>query len=134
MLYLRPQAILKYFIIMKILFRQSRPLRSVFIIGTIITTVPLQAQTSLTPSRQNFKFERLSVEQGLSQCTVGAIFQDRRGFLWIGTSDGLNRYDGYSFKHYKHDPSDSTSLSHNTVVTITEDGFGTLWVGTAQCH
>jgi len=90
--------------------------------------VPLQAQTAMN----DFKFERLSVEQGLSQCTVGAIFQDHRGFLWIGTSDGLNRYDGYSFKHYKHDPSDTNSLSHNGVTTIAEDGLGRLWIGTVE--
>jgi len=117
---------------MKILFRQWRLLRSGLIILPIIAATQLQAQISLTPARQEFKFERLSVEQGLSQCTVGAIFQDRRGFLWIGTSDGLNRYDGYSFKHYKHDPSDSTSLSNNGVTVIAEDGLGRLWIGTAE--
>jgi len=129
---LRPLAFLKCSIIMKILFRQWRRLHSDLIILLIIAAAQLRAQTSLTPSRQEFKFERLSVEQGLSQCTVGAIFQDRRGFLWIGTSDGLNRYDGYSFKHYKHDPGDTNSLSDNSVTAIAEDGLGRLWVGTAE--
>lgn len=119
-------------VIMKILFCLWRLLRSGFIILPIIVATPLHAQISKNPAWQNFKFERLSVEQGLSQCTVGAIFQDRRGFLWIGTSDGLNRYDGYSFKHYKHIPGDSTSLSHNAVTAIAEDGLGRLWIGTGE--
>lgn len=113
---------------MKILQRSSFQRRSDVVILLIAVAAQLYAQTS----RPDFKFERLSVEQGLSQCTVGAIYQDRRGFLWIGTSDGLNRYDGYSFKHYKHDPSDSTSLSHNGVTTIAEDGLGRLWIGTVE--
>jgi ligand-binding sensor domain-containing protein/signal transduction histidine kinase len=92
----------------------------------------LHAQNLESLRQHEFKFEHISVEHGLSQCTVGAIYQDRRGFLWIGTSDGLNRYDGYGFKHYKNDPSDTNSLSHNGVTTIAEDGLGRLWIGTAE--
>ncbi len=87
---------------------------------------PLHAQaTSLaeTPMR----FERLD---GLSHNTVTALLQDREGFLWIGTSDGLNRYDGYDFVVYRHDRFDSTSLSNNVVKALLEDQAGTLWVGT----
>lgn len=56
--------------------------------------------------------------------------QDRQGFLWIGTEDGLNRFDGYTFKVYKSRPFDSTSLSHNTVLALLCDSRGLLWVGT----
>lgn len=89
---------------------------------------PLQAQT---PRSTDFKFQHVSVELGgLSQCSVNVIFQDSRGFLWFGTADGLNRYDGYSFKYYKHDPGDTNSLSYNNVNGIAEDRNGTLWFGT----
>jgi ligand-binding sensor domain-containing protein/signal transduction histidine kinase len=102
------------------------------LMGWVVNAVsPLHAQNLKSPRRQEFKFERLSVEHGLSQCTVGAIFQDSRGFLWFGTADGLNRYDGYSFKHYKHDPSDTNSLSGNDISAIAEDQSGRLWIGTA---
>ena len=76
------------------------------------------------------RFEHLSIEDGLSQNAGLDIFQDSRGYLWIGTQDGLNRYDGYSFKVYKHDPDDPTSLSHNSILEIAEDSKGFLWIGT----
>lgn len=73
---------------------------------------------------------KLSVEQGLSQSTPYSIIQDKNGFMWIGTADGLNRYDGYTFKVYRHIPSDSASLSDNFVQTLYEDRAGVLWIGT----
>jgi PAS domain S-box-containing protein len=76
------------------------------------------------------RFEHLSIEDGLSQNAGLDIFQDSRGYLWIGTQDGLNRYDGYSFKVYKHDPEDLTSISHNSILKIAEDKDGRLWIGT----
>lgn len=78
---------------------------------------------------QNLRFERISIEQGLSHSTVYCIFQDSKGFMWFGTRDGLNKYDGYTFTVYKHDPTDPHSLSHNQVMTIFEDSNGILWVG-----
>ena len=76
------------------------------------------------------KFDQLTLEQGLSQSTVRAILQDSQGFMWFGTLDGLNRYDGYSFKVFKHDSADPSSLSDNTIATLFEDRSGTLWIGT----
>jgi len=76
------------------------------------------------------RFEHLTIEDGLSQNAGLAIFQDSRGYLWIGTQDGLNRYDGYNFKIYKHDPDNPDSLSHNSILTIAEDKDGLLWIGT----
>jgi len=78
----------------------------------------------------DLKFEHLSVEQGLSQSTARCILQDRRGFLWIGTHDGLNRYDGRTFKVFRHDVADSTSLSNNYIRDFVEDQNGYLWIAT----
>jgi hypothetical protein len=65
---------------------------------------------SRTNLEQNLKFERISVAHGLSHSTVNCILQDRYGFMWFGTDDGLNKYDGYSFTVYRHDPDDARRL------------------------
>jgi PAS domain S-box-containing protein len=76
------------------------------------------------------QFEHLSIEDGLSQNAGLAIFQDSKGYLWIGSQDGLNRYDGFDFKIFKHDPDDPNSISQNSILAITEDKDGYLWIGT----
>ncbi|NQU67404.1 MAG: histidine kinase [Candidatus Marinimicrobia bacterium] len=76
------------------------------------------------------EFEHITIKDGLSQSTVNCIIQDSNGFLWIGTQDGLNRYDGYNIKIFRHDPADSTTISANYVNTIFEDSQGRLWIGT----
>ena len=78
------------------------------------------------------RFEHLNIEQGMSQSSVHVIFQDSRGFLWLGTQDGLNRYDGYTFKIYKPDPDAPDSLSDRWITSIIEDADGYLWIGTRQ--
>ena len=79
-----------------------------------------------------FRFGRLTVANGLSHNVVVAALQDQHGFLWFGTEDGLNKYDGHSFTHYRHDPTDSLSLSDSWVTALLEDKDGNLWVGTRQ--
>ncbi len=81
---------------------------------------------------QNLRFRHLSVEDGLSQNTINCIYQDHYGYIWCGTQDGLNRYDGYQFTVYKHNPLDSTSLSHSWVWYINEDRDRNLWIATWQ--
>jgi ligand-binding sensor domain-containing protein/signal transduction histidine kinase len=78
------------------------------------------------------QFQQISLEDGLSQSVVNVILQDRRGFLWFGTQDGLNRYDDYNFKVYKSDPEDANSLSDGWVESLFEDKDGFIWIGTYQ--
>lgn len=80
---------------------------------------------------ENIRFQRIALEQGLSQESVFAIYQDRQGYMWFGTQEGLNRYDGYSFKVYSHNDREPGSLANDIVYSIAEDAEGQLWVGTA---
>ena len=77
-------------------------------------------------------FRALTIEDGLSQGMVNAIIQDTYGFMWLATKDGLNRYDGYSFTVFRHDPEDSTTVRNNYIYTLLEDKQGRLWIGTAE--
>ncbi|WP_293945889.1 MULTISPECIES: hybrid sensor histidine kinase/response regulator transcription factor [unclassified Sphingobacterium] len=79
---------------------------------------------------KNYRFLHLDVNEGLSQGSVFAIEQDHLGFMWIGTRDGLNKYDGRKFIIYRSNPQDSFSLEHNFIQAITEDKKKRLWVGT----
>ncbi|MEI9945340.1 MAG: two-component regulator propeller domain-containing protein [Chitinophagaceae bacterium] len=76
------------------------------------------------------KFKHISTEQGLSNSTIETIFQDKRGFIWFGTRDGLNRFDGYQMTVYRYDPKDSASISDNYIRYIYEDRNQELWIGT----
>lgn len=82
------------------------------------------------PQNENIKFKHLSSDDGLSQNFVSCILQDQKGFMWFGTKDGLNRYDGYSFVVYQHDPFDTTTISDNFITSLFEDSRGYIWVGT----
>lgn len=79
---------------------------------------------------ESVTFDHLTQEDGLSNNAIRTIFQDRKGFIWIGTEDGLNRYDGVQFRVYRHQPNDPGSVPGSTVLTIYEDRAGTLWFGT----
>tara|TARA_R110002049_G_scaffold302258_1_gene494976 strand:- start:34117 stop:38082 length:3966 start_codon:yes stop_codon:yes gene_type:complete len=78
---------------------------------------------------QDYSFKHLQVEDGLSHNSVLCMLQDKRGFFWFGTKDGLNRYDGYSFKIYQHNPNDVLSIGSNFIRCLAEAG-DILWVGT----
>jgi ligand-binding sensor domain-containing protein/signal transduction histidine kinase len=74
------------------------------------------------------EFTHLSTDNGVSNNTIHSLIQDHMGFIWIGTDDGLNRYDGYEFLNFKHNTRDSTSLSSNTIFRIMEDSKRRLWI------
>ena len=75
-------------------------------------------------------FNNITIQDGLSQSTVETIHQDSRGYIWIGTNDGLDRYNGHEFKHYKHDKYNKNSIANNYIVDIIEDQNGYIWVST----
>lgn len=77
-------------------------------------------------------FNKLTVQDGLSNNKVNCILQDKRGFIWIGTNDGLNRYDGKYFTIFRHEPGNATSLSGNIITSLLEDEEGLIWIGTAD--
>lgn len=87
---------------------------------------------SAARAQNGFLVDHVTVRQGLSQGTVNCILQDAQGFMWFGTQDGLNRYDGYDMKVFKRDPADPKSLNDNFIVFLGEDSTRTLWVGTLK--
>ncbi|NQZ07739.1 MAG: response regulator [Algicola sp.] len=86
------------------------------------------AQSTAQPT--DLRFKNYSVDDGLSQIIAQTVYQDKLGFIWVGTEDGLNRFDGYQFKHYKHDPQNPQTLSANNIGRIIEDATGSMWVQT----
>jgi ligand-binding sensor domain-containing protein/serine phosphatase RsbU (regulator of sigma subunit) len=84
----------------------------------------------LFSSNRDIRFRNISLEEGLSQSVVSCILQDSKGFMWFGTQDGLNKYDGYSFKVYRPDPENPKSISNNNIITLHEDHLGAIWIGT----
>ena len=80
----------------------------------------------------NYNFKKIGIEDGLSQSSISSIVQDSRGYIWFGTSTGLNRYDGYEFVVYKNDLNDSLSISDNDITELYQDENGFLWIGTTD--
>jgi ligand-binding sensor domain-containing protein/signal transduction histidine kinase len=81
---------------------------------------------------QPYYFRHYQVENSLSNNAVICCLQDKKGFLWLGTKDGLNRFDGYSFKIFNNDPDDSNSIGNNFIHSLYEDANGVLWIGTEK--
>ena len=96
--------------------------------------VMLSAASSYASNRladqRDVIFDRLNTVDGLSQGSITAITQDRQGFIWVGTQEGLNRYDGYGFETYYHIDEDDSSLSHEYIRALLSDSQGRFWVGT----
>lgn len=79
---------------------------------------------------EHYYFKSLNIRDGLSQNTVNTILQDKTGFMWFGTKDGLNRYDGLSFKQFRYDRNDRHSIGNNYILSLYEDIDGNIWIGT----
>jgi ligand-binding sensor domain-containing protein/signal transduction histidine kinase len=104
------------------------PFRSCFIAAILFTLA-----TGLRGQQQpQLYFERLTTENGLSHNKINCFLQDKRGFMWIGTEDGLNRYDGRTFTIFRNEPGNASSLSGNIITDIIEDSNQLLWIATAD--
>lgn len=107
-------------------------MRNLLTILFLVTLIPLNFGQTKPIIKYDYQteFDRLDVKDGLSSNTVLDILQDKVGYLWFATTDGLNRYDGYQFLVFRNHAGDSTSLSNNMVSCIEEDIYGNLWIGT----
>jgi signal transduction histidine kinase/ligand-binding sensor domain-containing protein/DNA-binding response OmpR family regulator len=97
-----------------------------FIISFIVSLLPL------VTSGRTYYFRHYRNDSGLSNNTVMACLQDRRGFIWFGTKEGLSRFDGFQFKIFLHNPSVSNCLLNNFIISMCEDGDGCIWIGTSE--
>lgn len=79
--------------------------------------------------REDVRFEQISTENGLSQNSIACILQDKYGFFWFGTLDGLNKYNGYKISVFRNSPRDSATINDNNIVSLFEDKAGNLWIG-----
>jgi len=106
----------------------------IFLLVRLRRTLPVSmfvlCAASAFAQRQHIRFNRLGPESGLSQSNVTCILQDSRGFMWFGTRDGLNQYDGVRFTIYHNVAGDSGSLSNSYVTSLAEDRKGNIWIGT----
>ena len=107
---------------------RNRHIKKVLAMVCILSCMNIS--TSYASMVENYNFKNITIEDGLSQSTVETIYQDSKGYIWIGTNDGLDRYNGYEFKHYKHDKYDKNSIANNYIVDIIEDKNGYIWVST----
>lgn len=90
----------------------------------------ININNSIEWDKKTIQFEHLSIEDGLSQSVVNAIIQDHLGFMWFGTQDGLNRFDGKEIRIFKSDPDQKGSICNNFIQSLYEDSQGILWIGT----
>lgn len=101
------------------------------VISTLLLSTILFSGTIVSAhSQNNILFKNISIEDGLSQATVETILQDSRGYMWFGTNDGLNRYNGYNFKVYRKEKKSSKGLTSNYISKVVEDKQGYIWVST----
>jgi ligand-binding sensor domain-containing protein len=87
---------------------------------------------ALSARQPSLYFDRLTAQNGLSHNKVNCILRDQRGFMWFGTNDGLNRYDGHNFVIFRYEPGNSASISGNIINDMLEDEQGVLWIATAD--
>ncbi len=98
-------------------------------VGSVVLLL-LVFSSTLNAQKPQISSEQFTINDGLSNSYVTALFQDSRGYIWIGTSDGLNRYDGYNFVVYRHHPLNDSTIVGNYIQAITETPDGNIWIGT----
>lgn len=96
-----------------------------FLLVIVLLAVNFNAE-----AQRRIRFQNFTISNGLSQSSVNAMMQDEKGFIWIGTQDGLNKFDGYTFKVFRNQQNNSATLSNNFIQSICDDGNGNLWIGT----
>jgi len=123
----------------RILKRIFYPFCRLLLLIVLLFQILIHAQNNQPNPRQppqqsaaKILFNRIPSELGLSQNVITCSFQDKTGFLWFGTKDGLNRFDGYQFKVYRYDPNDPASISDSLITALFEDEKGRIWVGTEK--
>ena len=99
-----------------------RCLHLIFIVFLFVNAVDAQ--------RNQFSIEQFTINDGLSNSHITTLFQDSRGYIWVGTSDGLNRYDGYNFNVFRHHPLQDSTIVGNYIQAIVETPDGNIWIGT----
>ena len=100
----------------------NRTIIKLFLCLCIVTALPSYAYNTV-----HYYFRTVDIRNGLSQNSVNRIFQDKKGFMWFGTKDGLSRYDGLSFRIYNNE---NSNLGRNFITVLYEDSKGNIWVGT----
>ena len=108
----------------------QNPVMRAGLLLTITSLLMAAAASAEAPRNEPTRFRRYNIEDGLSQSSITSIVQDRKGFIWIGTFDGLNRFDGTTFDVFRHNPSDPHSIRSNWITGLFIDSAGVLWVRT----
>ncbi|MGL4570853.1 MAG: ligand-binding sensor domain-containing protein [Clostridium sp.] len=107
-------------------------LLSIFLISNIIISNIYIVKADAKESDKYLKFTNITVKEGLSQGSVYSILKDKDGYMWFGTNDGLNRFDGYNYTVIKSSDKDETTLHPGIIGSIVEDNYGYLWIGTSS--
>ena len=109
--------------------RRMRRLRRVL---SLVAICLFLSRYTVSAKNTNINFRNITIQNGLSQNSVSSIYQDSEGYMWFGTADGLNRYDGYNFEIFKFNPKNKNSISGSYIGDIQEDSLGNIWVATSK--
>ena len=118
------------YVVGEINYKVLRLIQAVILTLILVVLIVLSLPAKVYAQGLNAKFDHLTVDDGLSQSCILDILQDSQGFMWFGTQDGLNKYDGYKFTTYKYNELDEQSLSDNWITSIYQDKAGVIWMGT----
>ena len=100
------------------------------ILEIVLFLVLILGHNKTFAQKNNFSFDHLGLREGLSQSFVNCIVQDKQGFIWFGTQDGLNKFDGYHFSVYKNNPKENNTISNNYIHAVVIDNAQNLWIAT----